>query len=186
MKKSTLRVFFSVILLVASSLILSSICLAETSNLEVDIPSSYHSMQAGQDIWFTIKFLNLANQDRVDVTLKFDMLDSKGNLVATNTKTVAVETQASFVANLDVPTTEKSGEHLIMVTMTSPSGVSSARASFIVTEKDSRLTVYYIAGAIVIILLVIFFIIKSKPLLRKMTLRTKVDKIVKDKLKDQK
>jgi uncharacterized membrane protein len=158
-------------------------CVAAPFNLDIDLPDTYKNVNPGAEVWFTIKLLNLANTDRIDVTLKYDLIDENSNVLVTKTKTVAIETQASFVADLKVPDKTKPGNYYVLVNMDSPLGNSSSKASFkVVTSKSNMLLYYYITGLIILIL-IIFFIIRSKPLIQKLVLRFKIQSIVNSKMK---
>jgi uncharacterized membrane protein len=156
---------------------------AQPFNVEIDLPDSYKTVNPGSDVWFTIKLLNLANTQRVDVTLNYDILNSDGKSIVHNSKTVAIETQASFVADLQLPANTLPGEYTVNVVVSSSLGDSSAKTSLKVSTPKSDLRFYYVAAGVVVLILLIFFIIKSKPLIEKIKLKMKIGGIVRSKLK---
>jgi hypothetical protein len=176
----------SILLIVIFTSSLNMVSAAQPFNIEIDLPDSYKDVASGTDVWFTIKLLNLANTQRVDVTLNYAILDSNGESIIHNSKTVAIETQASFVADLMVPDTVQPGDYTINVVVNSSLGESSAKASLRVSTPHVNLLFYYIGGGVVLIVLMIFIIIKSAPLIDKIKLKTKIKNIVREKLKNDK
>jgi uncharacterized membrane protein len=156
---------------------------AQLFNVEIDLPNSYQNVNPGTDVWFTIKLLNLANSQRVDVTLNYDILNSNGESIIHNSKTVAVETQASFVADLKIPETALPGDYSINVVVSSSLGESTAKAVLRVSTPQNDLVPYYIGSGIVGLILLILLVVKSKPLVEKLKLKMKIGRIVKEKLK---
>ena len=156
---------------------------AQPFNVEIDLPSSYQNVNPGTDVWFTIKLLNLDNLQRVDVTLNYDILDSNDDSIIHNSKTVAIETQASFVADLTVPENTLPGEYSLNVVVNSSLGESLAKTSLTVSNPKTNLNIYYIAAGIVVLILLIFIVIRSRPLIEKLKLKMKIGRIVNKKLK---
>ncbi len=113
----------------------------DSFNLEVEIPETYEEVLAGENIWFTTKLLNLGNKDRMDVTLKYEILDINKQLKSSKSETVAVETQASFVGSLKVPESLEKGLYflrVILVTVDSEQDVSEAETSFNVIKEETK------------------------------------------------
>ena len=94
----------------------------ESYNLEVEVPSEYSTVLPGTKVWFTTKILNLASVGRVDVVLEYRLFDLDKNLLASRSETVAIETQASFVGNLEIPSNLAYGDYVLEVEMISESG----------------------------------------------------------------
>ena len=174
------------ILLIALSIFSISaviVSAAQPFNIEIELPDSYKNVNPGSDVWFTIKLLNLANTQRVDVTLNYEITDSTGKSIIKNSKTVAIETQASFVADLQLPSDSLPGDYSINVVVSSTLGDSSAKAALKVSSAKTDLMFYYIGAGIVGLVLLVFLVIKSKPILKKIQLKMKINRIVKEKLK---
>lgn len=106
-------------------------------NLEIDLPESYRTVSPGDEIWFTTKLLNLANERRVDVTLTYQILDSSKQIKFSKSETVAVETQASFVGNIKAPESLSTGLHYLRVDLQGPAGSSTSETTFEVTKEKS-------------------------------------------------
>jgi len=164
-----------------SSIIVSA---AQPFNVEIELPDSYKNVNPGSDVWFTVKLLNLANTQRIDVTLNYDILDSDSDeSISHNSKTVAIETQASFVADLKVPEDILPGDYSIKVVVNSSLGESYAKTALKVSNPKTDSRLYYIGGSILGLALLVFLVIKSRPVIEKIKLKMKISKIVKEKLK---
>jgi len=131
------------LLLLLQIILYTSLLAAQTSaqepfNLEIELPETYETVPAGENLWFTTKLINLANPKRIDVTLKYDILDSDRKLKSTKSETVAVETQASFVSQIKLPKNLESGIHILKVTLYSPYGKSESETSFEIAEEEPK------------------------------------------------
>lgn len=154
-----------------------------SSNLEIEIPSRYSSVDSGEQIYFTTRLMNLAQIGRRDVTLTYEIVDSSEKILVSKSETVAVETQASFVNNLIIPEGTLAGDYTLRVTLSENGSTSSTEHSFKVSqieteEKDYSLIV--VVGAIIILVIIALL---SRPLLEKIRIRRKIRRIVKAKLK---
>jgi len=158
---------------------------AQPFNVDIDLPTTYSAVSPGTEMWFTIKLLNLANSKRVDVTLNYELLDRDNTSIVHNSKTVAIETQASFVADLKLPADAASGDYRVHVTVSSPNGESSAQSSFKVIVPQDNKIFYYIGSAVIFLVLLFVIMVKSRPMMEKMKLRMKIKRIVRDKLKNK-
>lgn len=131
------------LLLLLQTLLFASLLAAPASaqvpfNLEIELPETYETVPAGENLWFTTKLINLANPKRIDVTLKYEILDANRELKSTRSETVAVETQASFVSRIKLPKNLESGIHILKVTLYSPYGKSESETSFEVAEEEPK------------------------------------------------
>jgi hypothetical protein len=162
---------------------------AQPFNVDIDLPQTYRETVPWTEVWFTIKMLNLDNSKRVDVTLNYEILDQNNKSIVHNGKTVAIETQASFVASLVLPSDTVPGDYHVHVTVGSSMGESQAQASFKVINPNGNMKLYYYAGAgvglVILIIIISIMISRSGPMIEKMKMRMKIKRIVKDKLKDQ-
>jgi len=107
-------------------------------NVEIDLPKTFRTISPGDELWFTTKLLNLENDHRIDVTLHYQILDGARNLVFSKSETVAVETQASFVAHLQTPPSLKQGLHFARVVLSAPSGEAEAETTFQVSGEETQ------------------------------------------------
>ena len=157
-------------------------------NLKVEVPTSYDSIEVGKSILFTAKVMNLANQNRVDVTLKYYLLDSGKNIIATKSETVAVETSASFVRELKIPETAKAGTYTLYTQIIyNDNKEAEGENTFRVTRTGDKKIIYttiiaLIVGILVIALL-IFLILKSGKIIERIKIQMKIRKIINQKMK---
>ncbi|MBR9704658.1 hypothetical protein GOV12_04550 [Candidatus Pacearchaeota archaeon] len=156
-----------------------------SSNLILDIPESHKKINPGEDIWFTLKLLNLANENRIDVTITFEIKDSDNSIIISKSETVAIETQASFVRQLKIPDESPNGRYNIYAKVIYPDNNEVfAQNSFEVSnlsEKNS-FPMYYtilIIFAIILLTIIILIIKKLRPVLENMKIKSKIHKIVK-------
>lgn len=127
----------AIIVLGFASALTGHIIQENTFNLEIEVPETYTEVLAGENIWFTTKLLNLANTQRMDVLLTYEILDINQELKAAKTETVAIETQASFVGNLKVPVNLEKGIYFLRVVLISPLGKAEAETLFQVIEDET-------------------------------------------------
>jgi len=158
-----------------------------TFNLKVEIPETYKNIVLGKPVVFTAKVLNLANDKRVDVTLKYYVIDSKENVIFTKSETLAVETQASFVREVKLAQDTSIGDYTIKAEIIyNEMEEAESQDSFKITKDNkSRIEIIVIA---VIIAAIIFFILifslsKIKYFIEKIELKARIGKIVKKKMK---
>ncbi|MGV8150844.1 MAG: hypothetical protein ACP5NV_03900 [Candidatus Woesearchaeota archaeon] len=160
-------------------------CFAESGkfNMEIQIPETYTSVSAGTEVWFTVHVLNLDNNQtnmRQDIVLISEVIDDSGNVHATKTKTVAIETQASFVSSIIVPETLDAGKYRIRTRIDSSDALAVHDFKIVLENNQSH---YWILGvAIIIILLSLIIVINNKKIVE-WRLRSKVKEIIKKRLK---
>jgi len=167
----------------------------EEFNLRVEIPSEYKTINEGEKIWFTVKILNLANQERVDVQLVYEIKEESGKIITSRKETVAIETQASFVGSIEIPKETKKGAYILDVQMISANGdISYGHTTFKISEKKDILFYiqeYYLFIIIGISLIfIISILIKLKPqiiaLNEKRKIKSKIKRIIRSKVKSKK
>lgn len=149
-------------------------------NLEIEIPQSYTTIGAGEQLWFTVKLLNLASTKRRDVTLVYAIIEEDKELFS-KTETVAVETQASFVGSLHIPEHTQAGKHILRVTLndvTLPDSVSSEISFNVKAGSTPRSRVYWYYGASVLVILLIGYSMHRSKFFLKWRLRRQIKGIV--------
>ena len=157
---------------------------AEAFNVDIELPKTYEDVLPGTQVWFTMQLLNLANAQRVDVTLDYELLDPENRQVSHGAKTVAIETQASFVADLAVPADATPGDYVLKVRVLSNLGDSEARTVVRVhSQNDYMIPYYYIGGIVLLLIIIITIFVKSRPWIRTMQLKMRIRRIVREKLK---
>jgi hypothetical protein len=162
------------------------------SNLQIEVPGEYLTVKPGTEIWFTTKILNLDNTGRMDVMLKYELADKENNLIVEKSETVAIETQASFVGSLNIPQQTKDGQYDLKVKMeavdSAPFESKESQVTISVSKKNSNTKYIYMAivlGVFIIMVIVAMIVTpKLKRIEEKVSMKHKIHKIVKDKLKN--
>ena len=181
MKKTTILI----IVLLLSSVVYAGI---EESlfDIVIEIPESFRTVAPGSELLTSIKLVNLGSAGRIDVFLDFWIADSKENIIFSKKETVAVETQANFVRVFDIPKSVLPGNYTIHAKITYADGkIAVAQQSFHVAEKqDMKLDIiYYLISAVLIVIVIIYLIFKSRPVIERRKMKSRISKIVKKKLK---
>lgn len=149
-------------------------------NIEIIIPQTYKETTPGTDVWFTIKILNLGNTKRIDIILINELLDEKNNPVISKKKTVAMETQSSFVTDIQIPSNLKPGKYSIIAKIEGTN--SEAKQELYVKEnKESFIETYTLIFLILIIIFGLFIYIKKNAWY--WTLKFKIRKIINNRIK---
>jgi len=122
--------------------------------------------------------------DRKDITLRYYISSPSGEIVVEKSKTVAIETQSSFVADLEVPASQKPGKYILRVSLAADSGNAGSDVSFSVVRKASYTIMYIIAASLIFLVMAIFFVLHVMGSFRLLKMRMKISKIVRKRLKD--
>ncbi len=157
-------------------------------NVNINLPHSYESVSAGEAIYFTTKIVNLGSKNRVDINLKYEIIDSNELVLSSKSQTVAIETQASFVETILLPKDVRPGKYFLKVTLRSEelnSEIYSQTTFNVVSKKINTQTIkeiYISLGVILSIFILLYVITKLRHLLRKAVIRREVHRIVKKKM----
>jgi len=147
----------------------------------IDIPSQYQKIEINDDILFSIKLVNLGSEGRIDVLLDYGIKDKNNNLLLHKTETIAVETQATFVRQLDL-TGISPGKYKIIGKITYADGkIAETTNSFEIVESERKINADLVGWIIIGVLIagfIILLIYKSKPLIEKILIRARIKKIV--------
>jgi hypothetical protein len=155
-----------------------------STNLILEIPNSHKNILDGESVWVTLKLLNLASKGRIDVVLKYEIINSDKEVIFSKSETVAIETTASFVRQIEIPKDSPKGKYnLIAKVIYSDGKEIFAEDTFnVINVEKTDFFIYVIILSIIIsIILVFIFIIKTKPLLEKIRINSKIHNIVKNK-----
>ena len=141
----------------------------EVFALKVDLTKDSQQVVAGDTLYFTTKIYNLGNQEKVDFLLRYEIIDSSNTVKTFKSETVALQTQASFVGELAVPTTLTAGDYTLRVLLEAPSGERTAQTFFTVVNpiQQEQLIkhtlsqeVYYKVGLFLAVLILLYLLIK--------------------------
>ena len=135
--------------------------LAEFAKREnIEIAETHKKVAPGEDIWITSKIMNLDNTQRMDITLEYNILDSKSTIVLSKSETLAIETQASFVKNVKVPSKIQEGKYdLQVLLLVNNIKEAESKDSFTVKKSNNKNIIRIIIGIISIIILTILIIL---------------------------
>ena len=72
-------------------------------DISAEIPEGFLEVVPGEELLTNIEIFGLGGKGKVDVLLEYLIIDENGNIIVSDTETVSVETQASFVKKLKIP-----------------------------------------------------------------------------------
>jgi len=128
---------FGLLVFMSFGLALSNFIFAANNfNLEIEIPSQYRDVFAGEKVHFTTKIINLGGQQRMDIILEY-RIAREDEEISFKRETVAIETQASFVGNIVIPDKTKPGNYVLQVQIIGEGDrtLSEGKVSFNVSER---------------------------------------------------
>lgn len=136
-------------------------------SIVVQIPEKYTDVQAGERFYFEIEIKYPENPLRKDLRLNYE-ISKDGEVIAQSKILKAIETQASFMDYIVIPTSAKGGLHIINIKITDYENLSEeAFASFQVIEKKNvqlKLYFFILLGAILFVgmlVLINIFLVKK-------------------------
>ena len=148
-------------------------------DVNVQVLPDYKSIAQGDELLIQIILFNLRGYGGANVSVKYSIKNSIGNLIATEEETVFVETQAKFARKLLIPSDLKSGNYITFVEVKTPEGIVGTssdsfevKAKYEIAHPEAK---YYVLGVIILALLV-FLTIFAMNLFRKLK---RVEEVVK-------
>lgn len=128
------------------------------------IPPKYKELFAGDDLNFYLTLFNLGDVGKVDVKVVYSIKDFEGNVFFTKEDIVAVETQASFLRNVKLPSSLKSGMYAITAQTRYDGSIGTSSDTFTIKESKfiSLYKPYLLAFIILIIIIVIIIIVLKR------------------------
>lgn len=155
----------------------------EGFNIQLEITQNYRTISPGDSIPFSIKVMNLVNQERKDISLLYEIVDDANNSIASKTETMAIETQASFVGELAIPEEAREGKYYLRAELVSDTGKYSEIQIEVIKEKSDP-KIWYVLSIFIVLfaLLSVFCIKKVMFFVEEIQLSAKIDKIVKKRL----
>lgn len=138
-------------------------------DVDVEVLPQYKSIFPGEDVFMEVSLFNVRGFGRVDVVLEYSIRDFKGNIIATEHETVAVETQAKFSRELQIPADIEPGTYIasVKVTFEDSVGISSdlfevkARAIRLIPVYIKSLAPYLLIGIIAVLFIVYIFVVRG-------------------------
>ncbi len=154
-----------------------------SSNIEVEIQSDYKTSSPGDEIWFTVKLMNLADVGRRDVILEYLIYDSNNEKILSKSEAVAIETQASFVNSIQLPQNINEGNYILRVNLisTEKEQISGTEVSFnILKNNQNKFLLGYIITGIILLIIISLIILRGKTIISHYKIKKQIKKIIKN------
>ena len=126
---------------------------ASALSLSVNIPDKYSEVTAGDKFYFELVIKYPENLGRVDLRFEYKVFDSDESLIAQAKVLKAVETQASFIDSISIPSSVKNGVYFLEIKILDYSELDEdISASFhVVSLQNDKLQLYFIILICVVI-----------------------------------
>ena len=108
-------------------------------DVDVEVLPNSKSVFPGQEVLLEVNLFNVRGFGRVDVSVEYAVKDFKGNVVAAEHETIAVETQAKFSRSLLVPSDLVPGNYVALVKVIYGDSIGTSSDIFEVKAKSIRL-----------------------------------------------
>ena len=104
-------------------------------DLEINVPERYSKVLPGDEIFAVIRLFNLRGVGKVDVEVKYSIKNSEGTTVTSGSTVIAVETQASFVRSLTLPSYTEPGNYVFAAKARFNGLIGTSSDTFEVVER---------------------------------------------------
>jgi len=135
----------------------------ETAEVKTSGGALISRVAPGEFLPISVKLVNFGGGRRVDVTIDYQILNSNNIAVVTQSETVAVETTAGFVKNLQIPYNLSSGEYTAVskITYEGQEVPATAQYQFSVEKKIAGIFVsqFILYGAFTLIIGIAFAVV---------------------------
>jgi len=140
---------------------------ADDASISLTSEGNSSTYAPGEFLSFSIKLVNFGSLKRGDVGVTYQIIDKDVHEVYASSETVAVDTTASFVKRLPLPTTIKAGSYYLVTNLTYPGQDQPAvsKFSFKIENKignifTSQLIIWSLmVGLIIFVIIVIAYIL---------------------------
>jgi len=105
-------------------------------DVKTEIPRAFLTVPAGEQLIFTVNLFNLGSAKRVDAVIDYVVKDEKGNTILTEQETLAIETQTSFVKELNIPPYLEDGRYILYVRATYKDLTATSSSLFRVGDRS--------------------------------------------------
>ncbi len=106
-------------------------------DVEVNLPERYSKVFPGDHVYAEIRLFNLKGIGKVDVKVNYSIKDSEGATISSGSTLIAVQTQASIVRSLGIPSKAKPGNYIFAVEAEYGGAVGTGSEAFEVAEIPS-------------------------------------------------
>jgi hypothetical protein len=123
-------------------------------DVRAEIEKKYKKILPGEEILSQIRLFNLGGDGRADVLIEYEIKDYEGNDIVSETESLAIETQSSFIKKIKVPENTKEGMYVFYVKASYNGKVASASDNFeVVSAKKINKEIIYIIITILAIIM---------------------------------
>jgi len=105
-------------------------------DVKTEILRAFLTVPAGEQLIFTVNLFNLGSAKRVDAVIDYVVKDEKGNTIVTEQETLAIETQTSFVKELNIPPYLEDGRYILYVRATYKDQIATSSSLFKVGDRS--------------------------------------------------
>jgi hypothetical protein len=185
-KQLSAVLFFALVILAIASPVAHAEPAVQSSNLAIEIPPEYADVNPGGSLLFTIRVFNLATKGRIDVVLENSIINSQGRVVLDKSETVAVETQASFVRNIAIPSDLPLGKYTLQTRLIYADGTSTVSESHFEIDENQKYDIIIICtiAGVLVLLIVLTVVLSSKvrKIMDRLRIRRKIHNAVRNML----
>jgi hypothetical protein len=119
-------------------------------SVSVSVPEKYQEIGVGGTLYFKVDLQDQQNAGRHDISLKYDVTKGE-NIIVSSKELKAIETQASFLSSITIPSSAESGIYNIVVTVNDN---ESASAAFYIRGLSTESTIdFYMVILFTIVLI---------------------------------
>ena len=108
-------------------------------DVDIEVLPDSKKILAGKELLLDVNLFNIRGFGRVDVGVEYIIKDFKGNIVAAEHETLAVETQVKFSRALLVPSDLRPGTYAVFAKVAYADSVGTSSAIFEVNAKEIRM-----------------------------------------------
>lgn len=127
------------------------------------LAASASKVAPGEILPVSVQLSNFGGTARVDVLVKYSLVNSSGVEIYTATETVAVETSASFIKSVEIPANTASGSYTSSTSVTYPGQLVPATTQVPFTVEQKAFGVFlddlYLYGGIAVVASVLLILL---------------------------
>jgi len=155
-------------------------------DISLDIPLRYQTVNPGDEFLVQSTLLNLGGLSDVDVSIEYQIKNSKGETILKEEETVKVGTQASFTKKFIIPDDIALGEYVVIAVVKYQDSVGTSSEAFNIGAREAKETFLYFIGIglVVMVGMVLYLVNSQRKRLKSIgRLQKKIQKSAKSSLK---
>ncbi|NQZ84453.1 MAG: hypothetical protein HRU03_01925 [Nanoarchaeales archaeon] len=128
-----------------------SVDFSNALSLSVNVPDKYSEVTAGEKFFFELVIKYPENLGRVDLRFEYKIFNPDNELIAQSKVLKAIETQASFIDSISIPSSAKNGLYSIEVKILDYAELDQliSTSFHVVSLENDKLQLYFIILIIV-------------------------------------